>query len=206
MLNNVLTIEAKAEKEWIAGISRQFLYKGKYWTGFKDEKENKIFELINEHLEFRPRNDEIENDETFKQIIPYFLIKNKDKYFSSRRKSSGGDNRAHGKVLIGFGGHLRKEDIKGPMKDWLKREFEEEIQANEIQNISFAGIVNDDSDATNGIGKVHFGLVFIVKTEEKVEMKEKEKFEEGSFKNVDELKKLQPDMESWSQLITQTLE
>lgn len=204
-LEKILTVEAEAENEWIAGVERKFLFDGKYWTGFKKIDEQEIFDLLSKHLEFRPRNEETEKDETFKQIIPYFLVKKEDKYFTSMRKAKGGDSRAHGFRLIGFGGHLRKEDIKGAMKDWLEREFGEEIKAQEIKDINFIGIVNDDSDAVNGIGRVHFGLIFIVNVDSEVSINEEEKFEKGEFKTLEELKFLSNEMESWSRIVIENL-
>jgi predicted NUDIX family phosphoesterase len=201
LLNKVLTPEAVAEDEWIAGVPRKVLFEGEYWTGFKKVDENEMFEIVSNHLEFRPRNEEVEKDESFKQIIPYFLVRKDNKYFTSVRKTKGGDVRMHGHRLIGFGGHLRKEDIVGKMSEWLKREFEEEIEADEIVEISFVGIVNDDSDAVSGIGRVHFGLVFVVDVEGEVSIGEEEKFEKGEFLTVEELKEKSNEMESWSELV-----
>lgn len=201
LLNKILTPEAEAEDEWIAGVPRKVLFEGKYWTGFEKSNEKEMFELISKHLDFKPRSEELEKDETFKQVIPYFLVKKGGKYFTSVRKSKGGDARAHGFRLIGFGGHLRKEDIKGEMREWLIREFEEEIKADKITNISFMGIVNDDSDAVGGIGKVHFGLVFIVDVNGDVNINEEEKFEDGTFMSPKELKEKSHEMESWSELV-----
>lgn len=205
ILNQVLSPEAAAEGEWIAGVPRAALFGGKFWTGFESADEQAMFDLVSKNLEFKPRTEEVEHDEMFKQIIPYFLIEKDGKYFTSVRKSTGGDARAHGKRLIGFGGHLRAEDIKDrPIHEWLQREFEEEIVADEIKDISFIGIVNDDSDPT-GISQVHFGLVFVIKVEGDVSIRESDKFEDGDFKSVTELTELIPEMESWSKLVTSGL-
>src|SRR3989304_7085683 len=111
ILERVLTIEAEAENEWIAGVPRSVLFEGKYWTGFQKVEEPEMFDLISQNLGFKPRTEELERDETFKQVIPYFLVRREGKYFTAVRKSKGGDARAHGKRLIGFGGHLRAEDV-----------------------------------------------------------------------------------------------
>ncbi len=206
MLDKVLTPEAEAENEWIAGVPRASLFEGKYWTGFKRMSEEEAYALISQYLSFRPRNEETEKDESFKQIIPYFLVRENGSYFTSVRKTKGGDARLHGRMLIGFGGHLRKEDIKGEMHEWLQREFEEEIDAEKIIGIHFHGILNDDSDAGNGIGKVHFGLVFIIDVEGNVHMKEEEKFEEGEFMNTLQLQEKIAEMEPWSALVVSSLE
>lgn len=203
-LDKVLLAEAVGEKE-LAVVPRKFIFNGEYWSGVKKISEEEIFSILSEHMEFHERTNELESNESLKQIIPYFLIKNGGKYLSARRKNKTGDTRLHGAVLIGFGGHLRAGDIVGQMKDWLKREFEEEISAEKIGEISFLGIVNDDSDANNGVGKVHFGLIFEVETEGPVEIVEKENFEEEKFVSITDLSKLTAEMESWSRLVVEFL-
>lgn len=201
LLSTIITPEAKAENEWVAGVQTKTLFEKGYWQGFKKISENKAFDLINNHLEFRCRTDELEKDIAFKQVIPYFLIKEESKYFISSRTNKSGDTRAHGFMLIGFGGHLRKKDIVGPMGNWLKREFEEEIEAEKIDKIEFLGILNDDSDELDGINKVHFGLVFVVDTKGVVEIREKDKFETGSFMTPKEIRKNKERLETWSKIL-----
>ena len=194
-------MEAASEGEWIAGVPRSILFDNKYWTGFEQADEKEMFELISQHLDFKPRTEKLEKNEKFKQVIPYFLVKKGRRYFTSVRKTKGGDSRVHGFRLIGFGGHLRQEDIEGKMTTWLKREFKEEINAEKILAISFKGIVNDDSNAVGGIGKVHFGLVFVVEVGGRVAIKENDKFEQGEFMAVAKLKARAHEMESWSKLV-----
>lgn len=104
LLTKILTPEAVAEDEWIAGVPRKVLFKGKYWTGFEKADEKEMFELVSRHLDFKPRSEELEKDETFKQVIPYFLVRRDNKFFTSKRRSKGGDARAHGFRLIVCGG------------------------------------------------------------------------------------------------------
>lgn len=201
ILNTVLTPEAKAENEWVAGIQTSKLFENGYWQGFRRVSETEALHLIEEHLEFRPRTEQLEKDASFKQVILYFLIKNGEKYFVSTRKNKGGDTRAHGFILIGFGGHLRKGDINGRMEDWLKREFEEEVAAEKIESIQFEGLLNDDSEELGGINKVHFGLIFEIETEGQVEIKEKDKFEPGLFMTANEIRMNKQKLETWSKIL-----
>lgn len=205
MLSKVLNVHSNSKSEKVAVIPRKKIFNGNYWTGFKKMDENSLFKLLIENLIFKKRSEKLEKDESYKQIIPYFIVKKNNYFFASKRKTAGTDKRAHGYDLIGFGGHLRKKDIKGQMKDWLKREFDEEIYAEKINNINFYGVVNDDSDAVSGIGKVHFGLVFIVNVLGKVYLKEKNKFQTGKFYSTFQLKRKMGNMESWSKIIIESL-
>lgn len=201
LLNTVITPEAKAENEWVAGVQTKILFENGYWQGFKKISEKEVFDLVANHLEFRCRTDKLEKDTTFKQIIPYFLIKEESKYYISSRTNKSGDMRAHGFMLIGFGGHLRKKDIVGPMKNWLKREFEEEIDAEKIDKIEFLGILNNDSEELGGINKVHFGLVFVVNTKGAVKIRERDKLEPGTFITPKEIRKNKEKLETWSKIL-----
>lgn len=201
LLNTVITPEARVQNEWVAGVQTKELFTNGYWQGFQKISEKEAFDLITNHLEFRCRTDDLEKDISFKQVIPYFLVKNDSKYFISSRTNKSGDTRAHGFKLIGFGGHLRKKDIVGPMKNWLKREFEEEIEAMEVEKIEFLGLLNDDGEELNGINKVHFGLVFVVNTGEVVKIREKNKLKPGTFMTANEIKKNKEKLETWSKIL-----
>ena len=211
-LEKILLTEAVGEKD-LAVVPRRYLFGGEYWSGVRRISEDEIFALLSKHMEFHERTDELERNHLLKQIIPYFLIKKsggsagspEPKYLSARRKNKTGDTRLHGASLVGFGGHLRAGDIKGAMKDWLRREFEEEISTEEIKGISFLGLVNDDSDADNGVHKVHMGLIFEVEVEGAVSIKEKESFENEKFSSLEKLRLLTPEMELWSRLVVDSL-
>lgn len=202
-LENVLIPEASGEKD-IAVIPRNYLYNGEYWVGMREMEENNLFNLLSAHMEFHERTNELELDDSLKQIIPYFLVRKGDKYLTALRKNKTGDKRIHGARLIGFGGHLKASDIKGTMNDWLKREFAEEIFAEKVLDIRFISLLNDDDDPT-GISKVHIGLVFEIAVDGNISILERDKFENEEFLSVPELVKRTSEMESWSALVAEFL-
>lgn len=199
----VLIPNAVGEKD-IAVIPRKHLYNGEYWTGMREMKEGDLFNLLSAHMEFHERTNELELDDSLKQIIPYFLVRKGDKYLTALRKSKTGDVRIHGARLIGFGGHLKASDIQGAMKDWLKREFAEEIFAEKVLDIRFLSLLNDDNDPT-GISKVHIGLVFEIVADGDISILERDKFENDEFLSVNELAEKASEMESWSRIVTEFL-
>jgi predicted NUDIX family phosphoesterase len=199
-LESVLVADALGEKD-LAVVPRQDIIAGKSWSGVRVMSEADLFQLLSQHMIFRERTEELEKDESVKQIIPYFLVRRGDEYLTARRKNTGGDVRLHGGRLIGFGGHLRAGDIKGVMKDWLQREFEEEIEAEKVIGISFLGVVNHDGSEDNGVHKVHFGLVFEIKVEGEARLKEEDKFQEEEFMPIESLSWKREEMELWSRLV-----
>lgn len=203
-LESVLIPEARGEKD-IAVIPRKHLFGGAWWSGVRTIGESGLFELLSKHMEFHERTDKLELDANLKQIIPYFLVRKENAYLTALRRNKTGDRRLHGARLIGFGGHLRAGDIAGTMSNWLTREFKEEIHAETVSEIQFLGLVNDDSDMRNSIGKVHVGPVFEIAVQGNAAIRERDKFEYEEFLPLRELTKRKSEMESWSALVTDYL-
>lgn len=106
---------------------------------------------------------EAENNEAYKQIIPYCVIKKGNKILTYKRTKAGGESRLHDKLSIGVGGHINPIDEKllgsNIIELATKRELEEELNWGNI-NINLLkfiprGLIYDDSSE---VGKVHFGL------------------------------------------------
>ncbi len=106
----------------------------------------------------------------FKQVIGYTTIINeRDKkvlvYRRSAKTSEYEETRLQGKFSWGVGGHIEINDLFNPnaIPDSSHREIKEEVdlQVNK-QNFNLAGFINDDTDE---VGQVHFGVLFIAKTD-----------------------------------------
>ena len=81
------------------------------------------------NIQFRPR-DEMEQDPSFKQLIPYCLFRHGDTLFRYTRGNAQGEKRLHAKKSVGVGGHISAEDVgKGPSlyREGMRREIEEEV-------------------------------------------------------------------------------
>lgn len=129
--------------------------------------------LLNEGGRFQLRNS-MEQDESFKQVIPYVVIRSHDrKTLVYRRGGSGGEGRLHGLRSLGFGGHINPidkltEDDVMPGIDVVlnavNRELEEELGILPFALISppsLTLLVNNDQDP---VGRVHIGVVFYAAT------------------------------------------
>ncbi|HET7667485.1 MAG TPA: hypothetical protein VFK56_15730, partial [Mycobacterium sp.] len=51
-----------------------------------------------------------EEDPSFKQLIPYVMVRDGERMFLTVRTAAGGDARLHGKASVGVGGHLNPVD------------------------------------------------------------------------------------------------
>jgi len=110
------------------------------------------------------RRSELEEDPSFKQIIPYSIISNKDSFYLFRRTSGQTEKRLHNKFSLGVGGHMNPNDSMESKEhyliDELKRELNEEVKLLNgclIEDIEFIGFINDD---TIPVGRVHIGLLY----------------------------------------------
>lgn len=124
---------------------------------------SKILQRIIQNGLFRKRS-ELEEDPSYKQIIPYAILSNENSYYLFKRLSGQTEKRLHNKFTLGVGGHMNPRNSKEPKEQYLinelKRELFEEVKllnACLIENIEFIGFINDD---TISVGKVHIGLLF----------------------------------------------
>jgi predicted NUDIX family phosphoesterase len=127
-------------------------------------KENsEILRRVIQNGLFRRRS-ELEEDPSFKQIIPYAIISNKESYFLFKRTSGQTEKRLHNKFSLGAGGHMNQNNSQESKEQYLvnelKRELFEEIKLLNgclIEDIEFIGFINDD---TIPVGSVHIGLLY----------------------------------------------
>jgi predicted NUDIX family phosphoesterase len=110
------------------------------------------------------RRSELEEDPSFKQIIPYAIISNKESFYLFKRTSKLTEKRLHNKFSLGVGGHMNPNDSMESKEqyliDELKRELYEEVKLLNgclIEDIEFIGFINDD---TISVGSVHIGLLY----------------------------------------------
>jgi len=119
---------------------------------------------------FRKRS-ELEEDPSFKQIIPYAIISHKDSFFLFQRRSGQREKRLHNKLHLGVGGHVNPGSSDEPDAQFLigelKREFFEEVRLSNdcsIETIEFIGFINDESIP---VSRVHIGLLYNIRVSNK---------------------------------------
>lgn len=191
-----------SDQELVLVVSRHVLMADPGWRGLRpDLMPSDAFEaLVAAHGEFRPRG-EMERDRSWKQVIPYLVLRDGPRYFLMRRTKAGGDTRLHDLWTIGVGGHLNPGD--GDLTGGLRREWREEVEASFEPEFELLGLLNDDA---TDVGSVHVGAVYLADARGRpVAIRETEKLE-GSFVDPSDVAKVVDRMESWSALVFKHLE
>lgn len=166
-------------------------------SGVRTDSIQDIEKLAKECGIFKERGD-VEEDENFKQIIPYMVFKFKDRYFLMQRTNKGYETRAHNLFSLGIGGHINKEDLEGEtMADWAKREFEEEVEYNGSFTERTIGIIHDDSIPVNS---VHLGYIMLLEGDSD-QIKIKDEHLSGKLMTLEEMKDHYEVLESWGQFV-----
>lgn len=180
-MNDILTKTAH-KKEMILAVPNNII------QSFLDHKNGcilldefskpKFIDLLNKQYIFKFRLF-LETDLNYKQIIPYIIIKVRNKYLNYSRAKQSGDIRLHHKRSIGVGGHINISDFNkaylyntntnslySSFNDILyyaiRRELREELSPYffDQYNIEFSDfyVINSHED---DISKHHLGIVYI---------------------------------------------
>lgn len=189
--------------ESILVVRREYL--APYLTedfGLITEGVEEIVRVIEAHHEFRPRP-EMETDPAYKQIIPYVLVTRGAEAFVMQRLKRGGEQRLHGLLSLGVGGHIDPVDEAGgsALMAGLRREVDEEVAVERAASLTPLGVINNDRDE---VGRVHLGFLFRLEAEGAVTVRETEKLS-GSFMPIAALPALRDKMEGWSQIALEVL-
>jgi predicted NUDIX family phosphoesterase len=170
------------------------------WLGVRAEGLQDFESLVAREGTFRTRA-EVEPDRSWKQVIPYLVLRDGERYFLMRRTRAGGDARLHDLWSIGVGGHLNPgdEDLAGG----LRREWREELLADFEPEFRLIGLLNDD---TTDVGSVHLGAVYVADARGRpVEIRETDKLA-GAFAGPAVVAAVADRMETWSALVFEHLE
>lgn len=137
-----------------------------------------------------------EQSPQYKQIIPYVLIRRGDAWFLLQRTKQQTEARLHDKLSLGIGGHINPDTPD--LIDGLQKELEEEVGVDGDYELTFAGILNDD---TTEVGSVHLGAVFVLEVlSGDVAVRETDKMT-GRWIAAADLAPLRDRMETWTEIV-----
>ncbi|MCS7059336.1 MAG: NUDIX domain-containing protein [Meiothermus sp.] len=141
-----------------------------------------------------------EEDPSYRQVIPYALVRYGDRYLLMRRKG-GNEARLRGLYTLGVGGHINPEDQGvNPLLDGLRRELLEEVGVRRYTARPMGLIVMSDTP----VSRVHAGVVFLVDSEDQPQVAEPEKLE-GWLATPEEVHAVYDRLEGWSQVVVDRL-
>jgi len=172
-------------------------------TGLIQEN-SEVLKIIVQNGVFRKRS-ELEEDPSFKQIIPYAVLSSGDSFYLFKRSPGQREKRLHNKFTLGAGGHMNPGDSTEPdeqyLIDELKRELSEEVRLQNgclIEKIEFIGFINDD---TIPVGRFHIGLLYNIHvTNKEVFINEPDKMTAEWIEKSD-LAEFYEGMETWSKIV-----
>lgn len=171
-----------------------------YFQGFNTNVAPYLKTLLDPaYISYRPR-DQMENDPSFKQLIPYVLFRHEGQLFHYQRGKKQGEGRLHSKRSVGVGGHistLDRDQANSPYIEAMHREIDEEVYLETTYKDTCVGLLNDDETE---VGKVHLGIVHIFDLDApKVRPREESMLLTG-FASAEELARDLDAFETWSQL------
>ncbi|MEM4282662.1 MAG: hypothetical protein QW559_00115 [Candidatus Woesearchaeota archaeon] len=213
----------KKDDKLIMVVEREQLFgkNGEMWfEGFKPHYETDYISIILQKHKYFPRST-AETDPSYKQPIAYLLVVNPVQrsvfvYKRASKDSAYSEKRLQGKWSWGIGGHIEKCDkIEGgnPITSSILREVEEEIVFEGVEKSlakftkpDVLGYINYDS---NDVGKVHFGILYILETNCSTIRPKGNEIEMGCLKPIEGLQHLlsSPDVcvEEWSRIALEPL-
>lgn len=175
------------------------------FQGFTAELERYLPRLLDPAvLTYRPRA-EVETDPSFKQIVPYVVLKYRNQVFHYTRGKAGGEARLRALRSIGVGGHIAAQDsnlFEGPYRPGMLREVAEEVQLETDYRESCLGLLNDDSTP---VGQVHLGVVHLFELAEPKAKRREAALTRAGFAPLAELRQQREEFETWSQIVLDVL-
>ncbi len=172
------------------------------FQGFSGEVDRYLDALLVPGLAgFRPRS-EVEDDPSFKQIIPYVVFRSGGSVFTYTRGQGGGESRLRRLRSIGVGGHVAEADAdgRGTVEAYemaLLRELAEEVDIGSPGRIRRVGLINDDS---NPVGRVHLGVVHHYDLDRPEVTPREDALADPKFLPIAGLAALRDRFETWSQI------
>ena len=171
-----------------------------YFQGFSTNIEPYLKTLLDPaYTSYRPR-DQVEEDPSYKQLIPYCIFRNEERLFHYKRGKLQGEGRLHSKRSIGIGGHISSVDgdtAGSAYREGMQREISEEIHLETSYREQCVGLINDD---LTEVGKVHLGIVHLFDLDEPKVRPREESIIETGFAPSAKLLGESEEFESWSQI------
>ena len=157
-----------------------------------------------ENISYRPRS-KMEEDPSFKQLIPYVVFQFENQLFHYTRGKSQGEQRLHALRSIGVGGHISADDrnlFDSTYDEAMHREIAEEVHLEGDCTQQIVGLINDDETP---VGRVHLGVVHLWKLRAPTVRPRERGLARAGFQEIGELLVALHEFETWSQITLEAL-
>jgi predicted NUDIX family phosphoesterase len=194
-------MSSKLEERVLVVPSTQLDRLGRF-QGFSPEVDRYLNGLlIPELIQFLPRS-MVEDDPSWKQIIPYVIFRCRDTVFCYTRGKTQGEARLHRLRSLGVGGHVSLEDAEGrksleAYESAMRREIDEEVEIRSPGHLCRVGLINDDATP---VGQVHLGVVHLFELEHPHVLPREEGLAEAEFLPLRAVWEIRNEFETWSQI------
>ena len=190
----------KAAEEVLVIPAERFRAAGAF-SGFRRHDPDYLAALLDPaHFRFLPRG-AAEGDPSFKQLIPYVVLRCGGMLFHYTRGKGGGEARLRALRSVGIGGHINPEDAGGAADAYragMLRELAEEVDVRSPYREHYLGFIYDDSVE---VGRVHLGVVHLFELETPDVWPRDPALEGGGFAPLAELARDRAAFETWSRLV-----
>jgi len=201
----------EVQTEHVLVVPTELFHRLGHFQGFSPDVDRYLAELLSPaHTSYRPRP-EVEQDPSFKQLIPYVIFRHFDSegrasLFQYTRGKGQGEARLHSKRSIGVGGHISADDRTSetavPYAEGMRRELSEEVIVESPWTEECVGLINDDETP---VGQVHLGVVHLVDVEQPAVYPRESEIIDAGFRPVEELLADQSRFEMWWQICLRAL-
>jgi len=194
------------EVEHVLVTPTSVLQEAGLFQGFHRDIDHYLPRLLDpRHLRFLPRP-AAEDDPSFKQIIPYLVLRCGDQLFHYTRGKAGNEKRLAALRSVGIGGHINPIDHQpgaDAYRQGMLRELTEEVFVDSPYRESCIGLINDDSLP---VGKVHLGIVHLLELDAPLVRRRDEALASSGFSALADLKAERATFETWSQFVLDVLD
>jgi predicted NUDIX family phosphoesterase len=176
-------------------------------TGFHPSRGLEAVDAFHEAgLWIGPR-ETLEEDPSFRQIIPYIILKHGHDFVRYTRTPSGGEDRLHGRMSIGLGGHIdipdivcagESIDLEETIHRATERELLEELGDIHVLDREWIGVLTDDDTE---VGRVHIGVVAVWHLRAPPVERAEDAIGDVALCSLAELEAVSNRLESWSAML-----
>jgi predicted NUDIX family phosphoesterase len=189
------------EVEHVLAVPTALLHELGVFQGFTPAVAHYLARLLDPaQLRYLPRP-EAEQDPSFKQLIPYVVLRWRTQVFYYTRGAAGTETRLRALRSIGVGGHICAEDGAGTADAYrtgMLREVAEEVYLETDYRERAVGLINDDRTP---VGQVHLGIVHVFDLAEPNVRRREEALAAGGFASLGALQAAREQFETWSQFL-----
>jgi len=197
------------KEEMVLVVRRKLLESIGIFQGLQFDVDRYLAPMLSRENNFFAPRSAAETDPSLKQIIPYAILVSGGKALRYKRGKKSGEQRLVAKGSIGIGGHMNDHDEglfaldRNAYLAGVQREIDEELIVERPLSNRVVALINDDS---NEVGQVHLGVVHLLELAKPSAEKRESMILGIEFLTPEQLRAERETLETWSQILVDSLE